>query len=134
MPPRIELVREWMVAARQDLQAADVLLASSPSLPESACFHLQQAVEKALKGVLLLNDQRPPRTHDLIDLMGLCERWLPGLNHVAGPWEWLTTCAVDLRYPDSASRVASEMVADALAATHRMFEFIIGGLPAEVQP
>lgn len=84
MPPKVELVRDWMAAARQDLQAADVLLASTPPLPESACFHLQQAIEKAFKGVLLLNDQRPPRTHDLIDLMGLCERWLPGLNQVAG--------------------------------------------------
>jgi len=32
-------------------------------------YHLQQAIEKYLKGFLVLNDIRPPRIHDLDTLL-----------------------------------------------------------------
>jgi HEPN domain-containing protein len=37
------------------------------------CFHCQQAVEKYLKGFLILYDVESERTHDLNLLCGLCK-------------------------------------------------------------
>jgi HEPN domain-containing protein len=45
---------EWFSKAEEDLAAARVLLAGEPQLPSIAAFHLQQAVEKYLKGFLLV--------------------------------------------------------------------------------
>jgi hypothetical protein len=64
-------------------------------------FHAQQAVEKALKAVLALNDVDFPYSHDLNGLIGLCRRSeidipedLAGVGH-------LSVFAVRLRYDAS---------------------------------
>jgi HEPN domain-containing protein len=132
MPPRIELVREWIELARKDMAAARRLLEGDATLFENACFHMQQAIEKALKGVLLLNEQKPPRTHNLADLFGLCERWLPGLSTYEEACEWLSACAVDARYPGPRIPVTLDMAKAGLAATESVIEFVLSQLPRAV--
>ena len=56
----------WQVQAHRDLAAARALLASG--LYGHAAFHLQQAVEKALKALVIGYANRIPRTHDLVVL------------------------------------------------------------------
>ncbi len=133
MPPRIELVREWISKAQSDLRAARLLREQEPGLIEPACFHMQQAIEKALKGVLLLHEQRPPRTHRLADLFGLCERWLPGLSKYEESCEWLSACAVDMRYPGKELPISANMATSGLAATETIIDFILKKLPPEVR-
>ena len=132
MPPKLELVREWFQLARADLEAARVLLRGDPPLLRPAGFHLQQTIEKALKGVLLLNEQRPPRTHSLADLFGLVERWLPGVSEYEADCGWLTGCAVELRYPDSEIAISLDSANRGLAATEAVFKYIRGKMPPEV--
>ena len=134
MPPNRELTRKWFCLAHSDLESARHLLRHDPPLVRSACFHAQQTVEKALKGVLLLNDQRPPRTHSLADLFGLCKRWLPGLSKHEDGCEWLTACAVQLRYPDSPMEVTRDTGDEAVAAAERLLTFVLEKVPAEVRP
>lgn len=134
MPPRLELVREWLMAAQKDLDSARVLLRSDPPLLESGCFHCQQAAEKAFKAILLLNDQRPPRTHNLADLIGLCERWAPGLTDYESRCDWLTACAVDIRYPDSRIALTAELGNNALATAEEVYSFVLKNVPPEVRP
>jgi hypothetical protein len=64
-------------------------------------FHAQQAVEKALKAVLAVNDVDFPYSHDLNGLIGLCRKGdidipeaLAGVGH-------LSVFAVRLRYDAS---------------------------------
>ncbi len=58
----------WMSFAREDLRAAEILLRED--VFSQACFHAQQAVEKALKAALLHRDpaRSLPRTHSISEL------------------------------------------------------------------
>jgi HEPN domain-containing protein len=134
MPPKLELVREWLTLAQTDLDAARHLLDRDPPLLESACFHSQQTVEKALKSLLLLNDQRPPRTHNLADLFGLCERWAPRISAYETRTAWLTGCAADIRYPDSRTKVTPELAHEAVTAASDVLSLVVRSVPTEARP
>lgn len=58
------LPNDWFAYGDLDLQAAEILLAQDGPLPIAA-FHLQQAVEKYLKGFLLSRGWVLRRIHDL---------------------------------------------------------------------
>lgn len=64
-----EATERWLVFAREDLRAAEVLLAED--IFNLACFHAQQSVEKALKGLLAQQGQLPPRVHTISELLTL---------------------------------------------------------------
>jgi HEPN domain-containing protein len=53
MPPTTEQVVEWLVKAERDLMSAEILLDHEPLVLDTACFHCQQAAEKALKAFLV---------------------------------------------------------------------------------
>ncbi|MCX6082191.1 MAG: HEPN domain-containing protein, partial [Chloroflexi bacterium] len=63
-----------------------------------ACFHAQQAIEKALKALLAKSGQPIPRTHDLDELQGTCNlaQPIPGLKLLGV--SKATDYAVQLRY------------------------------------
>jgi HEPN domain-containing protein len=64
---------ELIKLAEKDYRAAQILaLADDPQM-DTAGFHLQQAVEKALKAWLILKRIDYPRTHDISPLLGLLE-------------------------------------------------------------
>lgn len=58
------LPTEWLAQGDMDIQAADILPVQAGPLPVIA-FHLQQAVEKYLKGYLLATGWTLRRIHDL---------------------------------------------------------------------
>ncbi|MDZ7794710.1 MAG: HEPN domain-containing protein [Spirochaetia bacterium] len=70
---KADLIKEWIDYARNDLRAAEYLTNLHPQPVEIICFHCQQAAEKALKGYLVSIDIRPPKIHDLYQLLELCE-------------------------------------------------------------
>lgn len=59
-----ELPASWFAYGDRDLESAEILLAHDGSLA-IAGFHLQQAIEKHLKGFLLAKGQALRRIHDL---------------------------------------------------------------------
>lgn len=65
--------RELLKLAERDYQAALILAHAEDPQADAAGFHLQQAVEKALKAWLALKGADYPRTHDLNPLLGLLE-------------------------------------------------------------
>jgi HEPN domain len=65
-PDRID---ELMKKAKEELDAVDHLVDRSAA-DWIVGFHCQQVAEKALKAVLISQGETPPRTHDLILLMG----------------------------------------------------------------
>ncbi|HHT9125822.1 MAG TPA: HEPN domain-containing protein [Candidatus Brocadiia bacterium] len=58
---------DWFKKGQQDLKAVETLL-SSDNL-EIAAFHIQQAIEKYLKGYLLSKGWQLRRIHDLEELL-----------------------------------------------------------------
>lgn len=106
-----EAIREeahrWLSYARDDLQAAEVLLESREAAGRIACFHAQQAAEKALKSLLVLRSTPYEKTHDLVAL----HRLLPpgaevGVDDAA--LAELSEWAVEPLYPGDAPTATRE--------------------------
>lgn len=94
---RLPEVNRWLRYAREDLRTAE-LLVERGDVPRTACFHAQQAAEKAIKSVFVFLQTDFPYTHDLTRLKRLLpEEWpikgnLPDLSG-------LSSWAVEPRYP-----------------------------------
>jgi len=56
----------WLGDVEDECEMAELLLEHGKR--RGACLHSEQAVEKALKALLLERGEHPPRTHDLFDL------------------------------------------------------------------
>lgn len=114
---RLDEVRWWLSAAKQDLEFAERLAAEGNPVWRFACYHAQQAAEKTLKGALIYLRDHPPHTHDLDKLRDrLPAGWqlhaaFPALNQLT-MWEHRE------RYPD-ASPPATEQDARAATVTAR---------------
>jgi len=89
----------WMAFAADDLRAAEVLCAEG--VWGQACFHAQQAAEKALKALLAsATGEAPPRTHGIAELLFLLpETSLSAIR--AELAESLDDYYLPTRYPDA---------------------------------
>lgn len=68
MNPFLEQAGELLAAARRDQTTLRVLLKDADSPIEAELFHAQQAIEKAIKAVLVCHGVMFRRTHDLLEL------------------------------------------------------------------
>jgi len=92
-----DLALDWLAKAESDLSAADrVLQGEGPY--DTACFHAQQAIEKALKTLLALHSQPIPRTHDLDELQRQVLAVHPLPNLASMDLAETTDYAVQIRY------------------------------------
>ena len=74
--------------------------AEAPDVPGRVIgFHCQQAVEKAMKGMLVVLGREPPRTHDVTRLSELIEDEKGLCPISAEELDALSSFAVDDRYP-----------------------------------
>lgn len=78
-----DLTREWVDKAEGDFATAQrELRARRGPNYDAACFHAQQCAEKYLKALLLMHGSTFPKSHNLIDLLGLALRHDPAIE----PW------------------------------------------------
>lgn len=100
MTGEIDIARQWVAKAQNDLLNADNNLRSEKIPYDTVCFHCQQAAEKLLKAYLVCIGESPPITHDL---MLLLERILPSnpeAEELRNSLALLMPYAVEIRYPD----------------------------------
>lgn len=90
---------EWLDHALSDLKLAKLGQEALDILPEQICFHAQQAVEKAFKAVLLFSKVDFPLTHDIQELIEVCEEAGIALTEDLKEADILTPYAVETRYP-----------------------------------
>lgn len=113
---------EWLQHAEADLRYARLGRVEPGILLNLVAFHVQQAIEKALKALLVADQVDFPKTHDLEELLTFIRqagrRWPVELEKV----KELTPMAVQTRYPgfddpveesevDEAIRLADETIA-----------------------
>lgn len=96
---RWDLVTLWLQRAENDLRSANLILAGDLSSYETASFHAQQAVEKALKALLIRHQIEFERTHNIAALLGLAGPVAPDIAVPLADSASLTTYAVEARYP-----------------------------------
>lgn len=116
----------WLDFARQDLRMAE--LAMREGLYNQVCFHAQQCVEKAIKGLLASQGHVPPRTHHLADLLNLLDPQL--LGEIQIEVQLLDRFYLPTRYPDALPGTLPEGLPDeqdavqALAVARKAFALI----------
>jgi HEPN domain-containing protein len=106
-----EVAQLLLQKAREDLSAAQALIATEDQADHVIGFHLQQAVEKALKAVLADRAIEIPRTHDLAYLVELL-----GNQEIPGPVassDWLTPWGVLFRYDSHPEALDRDKALDA---------------------
>ncbi len=59
---------EWFERGRHDIETAQ-LLYDERGYTDSIAYHIQQAIEKYLKGYLVLHGKKPPKIHELDTLL-----------------------------------------------------------------
>ena len=100
MSEELELARQWMTKAANDLLNADNNLNAETIPLDTVCFHCQQAAEKLLKAFLVGKGRTYPITHDLLAIL---ENILPTnfeAERLRDDLALLTPYAVEVRYPD----------------------------------
>ena len=92
-------VEAWLRKVHADTVMARVAMTLDEPLYDQACFHAQQAGEKALKALLVALEQPVPKTHDVTRLLELVEVMLGPQEHLREPTAVLSLFAVGPRYP-----------------------------------
>ena len=122
--PREELVRNWLVKALHDLATARKAASEPDPYLDTAIYHCQQAAEKAIKALLVQNDLRFEKTHDLEILIARATPVAPGLSQLLDQADRLTPYAVAYRYPGEQLVPSGEEFAAALSAAEEIFGVI----------
>ena len=105
--PRVqwEVVESWLEAADLDRKTAALCLGADAPLRGSAAFHCQQAIEKLLKGFLVLAAKRSRKTHSLAQLGAAAQASFPEIEESVTAAKSWSGWAVDFRYPGAAGRI-----------------------------
>ncbi len=129
MSDNLEMARQWLAKAKNDLLNADNNLKSEIIPFDTVCFHCQQAAEKLLKAYLVGNGKEYPFTHDLFMIL---EKVLP-LNTDAealrDSLSILIPYAVEVRYPDDWYMPSDEDAKEAREAVRKVLNWLENALP-----
>jgi HEPN domain-containing protein len=100
-----EPAAEWFRKAENDVGTArrEAAVAIGANW-DAVCFHVQQAIEKYLKGFLQHIEMEFPRTHDLNILLNLMTHKIPEFDALTMDFEFISAFAVEFRYPGEDAR------------------------------
>ena len=101
---KLELVRQWLARADNDLETAKFLFASGRPFFSAICFHSQQATEKYFKALLTWHQIEFPKTHDLELLLSLIASTDSALAASLTEVALLNPYGVEIRYPGMSRR------------------------------
>ena len=125
MPDRKESLypKDWIEKAKKDLHRVKVLLADNDT--EGAGFHLQQAIEKYLKGYLLSRGWKLEYIHDLPKLLNYARDYDSDFERFREICEQVVEYYAPERYPFFEEvPPAEEEIEDALNRTRRLIDKI----------
>lgn len=117
---------DWLVHAESDLNLARIAQTQKDVLPEQACFHAQQAAEKALKAVLLFKKIDFPLVHDIEELLELAKQNGLVLSREVNDAGALTPYAVEARYPGHLEELTPGDVDEAIRIAEAAFTWASG--------
>jgi HEPN domain-containing protein len=134
MNAKLELVRNWLVKAHNDLAAARILATGPDPLLDVAVYHCQQAAEKAIKGFLVFHDQPFEKTHDVEVLVSLAQQHDVRFSTQLEAAVCLTPYATEYRYPSGQLAPTPDEFAQALEAADGLCALALSLLPPETHP
>jgi HEPN domain-containing protein len=90
---------------------------------EDLCFQAQQAVEKALKGLLIFHNVEPEKTHNLVSLIKERSRYISVPKEISET-VILNDYAVQTRYPGDYTSVGEEEYNNAVKIAEECINWI----------
>ncbi len=125
MQPKESLYpKDWFEMAGKDLKRAELLFASSDY--EGAGFHLQQAVEKYLKGYLISKGWKLKRIHDLEALLNVAITYDAGFERFRSLCIKITNYYIEERYSFLVpSNISKEDLESELKEAQELIKFIM---------
>lgn len=113
----------WIESAESDFDLASVGKTSKRIQYTTLCYHNQQAVEKALKALLIFLDKEYPRTHDIETLLNLVKEKgvdIPVIVLSASDFIKYITW----RYPDDVFEIEMEEYKESLKTASKTIEWV----------
>lgn len=129
MSEEIDIAKQWLAKARNDLLNADNNLKAEEVPFDTVCFHCQQAAEKLLKAYLTGNGQSYLVTHDLFLIL---EKILPlrgDAEQLRDALAILMPYAVEIRYPDDWFMPSDQDAKEARDAASQILQWLEDALP-----
>jgi HEPN domain-containing protein len=111
----------WLRYAEEDLEAAETFSARPGFAPRVACYHAQQAAERAFKALLVAEGREPVLTHDLRvlrDLVAPASQAAAVDVDLAGLSAW----NIKGRYPGDWSEATTDDAREAVRAAREIVE------------
>ena len=126
-PEHATEARRWLRYAREDLTTAEAVVKRGLGVPRQACWLAEQAVEKALKGVLVFLQIDFPKSHDLDLLRSLIPPdWRIGNN--PADFAELSQWSVEARYPGDWPEATPADAQRAVALAQDVAQIVAGDL------
>ena len=132
MDAKRSLVHNWWMKSRRDLLSAKRLAGGAQPYLDTAIYHCQQAIEKALKGWLIYQDQSFGKTHDLRLLATQASEVDPAFTDWIDMIVQVSPYATAYRYPDEILEPTSKEYRQAFQAASKFHEFVCSLLPPEL--
>jgi HEPN domain-containing protein len=132
MDAKRSLVHKWLTKARRDLLSAKRLARGPDPYFDTAIYHCQQCVEKAVKGWLVYCDQSFEKTHDLRLLVTLASEIEPMFTEWFDVAEQISPFATSYRYPGEVLEPTEDEFRQAYKAANSFYDFICSLLPIEL--
>lgn len=132
MDAKHSLVRKWLTKARRDLLSAKRLARGSDPYLDTAIYHCQQCVEKAIKGWLVYHDLSFEKTHDLRLLVTLASEMESNFTKWFDVAEQVSPYATAYRYPGEVLEPTEKEYQQAFKAAGQFYEFICSILPIKL--
>lgn len=127
-------IQRWLIKVQHDLGSARRLMEGDEPYLDTAVYHCQQVVEKALKAFLTYHDVLFEKTHDLTELLELSAKSEPTFDRWREVAQELTPYAVRFRYPADVLEPSRSEAESALQHAQAFAFFILRLLPEEVKP
>lgn len=132
MKDKINLTRGWLAKADSDLVTAHKLIDIGGPY-DTACFHIQQAIEKFLKAFLVFHEKPVPKIHDLEELQRRCIS-ITNIPDLAGiDFSEITDFAIEMRY-DIEFWPEIDDATQSITIARKVREIIIASLPESCRP
>jgi HEPN domain-containing protein len=129
MTEELELARQWVIKAGNDLLNADNNLNAETIPLDTVCFHCQQAAEKFLKAFLVGKGRTYPITHDLLAILENILSINPDAEQLRNDLALLTPYAVEVRYPDDFYMPSLQDAQEARASVNSVKNWFERALP-----
>ncbi|MBM2814684.1 MAG: hypothetical protein HW421_1446 [Ignavibacteria bacterium] len=126
------LANQWITRAISNLEKAKCVPASDKILFEDLCFDCQQAVEKALKALLIYNEIEFPKTHSLNQLIFLLHGKIDYIPEFVNDSVYLTDYSVSTRYPGDYEPVTKKEFQEALEISQKVVDWVSSSINKEL--